>query len=391
MFHQPTFEQSYQSPKLFDRSLERLVSPCEIPSNVSTPPSLSKLNPNNQPTLIDTLDEQIDLRLASADNPTTVMELDLQGNVRYLSKNWEIIVGTNIKKIVNKPISNIIIGNSEEDTLVFNNAMDQMITDDGSYKVKFITATNDRNVLPPINLMTMSNITPHNSQESFEEIDRPDPDTCATASQTNPAPVPDNEFNDNNDSIKEMSNEVNVENDNNHDNDNDTSTISSKLSNNGEIIELEAQGILIHDKKTGLPTHSMWTIKPFIHINVDLTLPDQLIDLLGFGAEIFEGYLLNLRELGIIDEDSVPQPKTVLCRICESYIPSWYLEKHSDICIVEHRASEDLQNCHDAINDQIELINKIMESLVYQQTYLPSPVSASPLPSPPLQGSMSPT
>jgi serine/threonine-protein kinase RIM15 len=391
MFHQPTFEQSYQSPKLFDRSLERLVSPCEIPSNVSTPPSLSRLNPNHQHSLIDTLDEQIDLRLASADNPTTVMELDLQGNVRYLSKNWEVIVGTNIKKIVNKPISNIIVGNSEEDTLVFNNAMDQMITDDGSYKVKFITATNDRNVLPPVNHMDLSNLTPHNSQESVSDFDAPD--ISGTDSQTHPIPnpVPDIEVNDNNDNIKEMSNETNVDNDNYQDNDTDTSTLSSKLSNNGEIIELEAQGILIHDKKTGVPTHSMWTIKPFMHISVDLTLPEQLIDLLGFGAEIFEGYLVNLRELGIIDEDSVPQPKTVLCRICESYIPSWYLEKHSDICIVEHRASEDLQNCHDAINDQMELINKIMESLVYQQTYPPSPTSTPPLLSPPLQGTVTPT
>ena len=67
-----------------------------------------------------TIEEQIDLRLASSNNPTIVMELDLDGNIRYLSKNWEYIVGTNIKKIVNRHISKIIIGNNDDDSQVFN-------------------------------------------------------------------------------------------------------------------------------------------------------------------------------------------------------------------------------------------------------------------------------
>ena len=70
-----------------------------------------------------TIEEQIDLRLASSNNPTIVMELDLDGNIRYLSKNWEYIVGTNIKKIVNRHISKIIIGNNDDDSQVFNIAI----------------------------------------------------------------------------------------------------------------------------------------------------------------------------------------------------------------------------------------------------------------------------
>lgn len=114
----------------------------------------------------------------------------------------------------------------------------------------------------------------------------------------------------------------------------------------------------------------MWTVKPFVHINLDLTLPENLINLLGFGSELFEGYLINLNELGIFDEASVPQPKTVLCRICESQIPAWFIERHSDLCIVEHRVNEDLQACHDAINDQRDLIQKISESLLRLQLVL---------------------
>ena len=153
------------------------------------------------------------------------------------------------------------------------------------------------------------------------------------------------------------------------------------------IIELEAQGILIHDSKTKLPTHSIWTIKPFIHIDLDLTLPEQLISLLGFGSEIFEGYLVSLKELGIIDEDSVPQPKTILCRICEQNIPAWFIEKHSDLCIVEHRVSEDLQTCHDAISNQKDLILKLSENIWIQQSQISqntnNSASVSPSSSPP--------
>ncbi|KAK6458358.1 response regulator receiver [Scheffersomyces xylosifermentans] len=390
MFHQPMFQMSMHNL----RELERSVSPCEIPSNLTSvetindnsanhsslpmdrnkTPSFTKrpdpsplqktpqrspidsihLSPQERftnlsspikehPNFINTIEEQIDLRLASSNNPTIVMELDLDGKIRYLSKNWEFIIGTTIKKIVNNPISKIIIGNSPEDLQVFNNAINKMITDDCSYKVKFLTATNTTSRIEEGD--DHHSPTPNNSVENFGEMQLPVIDYI---------PEPENQKDD-------------------IDDDDDTSsTISSKLSNNGDVIELEAQGILIHDSKTKLPTHSMWTIKPFVHIDLDLTIPLNLINLLGFGSEIFEGYLLNLKELGIIDEENVPQPKTILCRICETQIPAWFIEKHSDLCVVEHRADEDLQSCHDAISDQRELIIRILDSLAQQQSMSPS-------------------
>lgn len=335
----------------------------QIPFNQSN--FTSPLKNLNDSLLINTIEEQIDLRLASADNPTTVMELDLQGNVRYLSKNWESIIGTNIKKIVNKPISNIIIGNTPEDYEIFNNAIEKMIVDDVSYKVKFITATNDK---IPMNHYD-AKLTPNNSHESLDYFNL----------STKLHHVTNHDINLDPGLLESAINEKMPTHEEDYDDHHSSSSsISSKLSNNGEIIELEAQGILIHDNKTKVPTYTIWTIKPFIHININLTIPENLISLLGFGSEIFEGYLLNLKELGIIDEDDVPQPKTVLCRICESYIPSWFLEKHSDLCIVEHRANEDLQTCHDAINDQKELVLQIIDSLLIQQNSSTSTPMNSP-------------
>ncbi|CUM64170.1 uncharacterized protein PRCAT00001763001 [Priceomyces carsonii] len=284
----------------------------------------------------DTIEERVDLILASSNDPTTVMELDLDGNVQYLSHNWEFLVGTKIKKILNKPISNIIIGNDNEDLKVFNKAIENMIIDDASYKVKFITATNDR----------ISKEQEHSKYEASSDDSITSENELQWQEQTTNDEKEENDI---------------------------QSSISSKLSNNGDLIELEAQGILIHDTKTNLPTHSMWTIKPFVHMDLNLTLPLPLINLLGFGAEIFEGYLSSLNELGIIDEECVPQPKTILCRICESQVPVWFIETHSDLCLVEHRANEELQNCQDALSEHRELLCRIIESLKYNH----SPMSSS--------------
>ncbi|KAI5959746.1 RIM15 [Candida pseudojiufengensis] len=322
---------------------------------------------NDQTSSYKSLEEQIDLRLASSNNPTIIMELDLDGNVRYLSQNWEHIVGTSIRKIVNKPISKIIIGSNDDDYQVFKKAIDSMIVDDASYKVKFITGTNRtkqdihgeeiKGDLEDIlgsheNANSDGQITPNNSAENLEDLSLPIEDY-----------VPSHQTENNTD----VSNTLEIL--------SRASSMSSKLSNDGDFIELETQGILIHDTQTQLPTHSMWTIRPFVHIDLDLSIPLTLIDLLGFGSEIFEGYLMNLKNLGIVYEESVPQPKTILCRICENNIPAWFIEKHSDLCIIEHRADEHLQQCQDAILEQRDLINKIIESLeiqaqipTYQQT-----------------------
>lgn len=364
----PIFGAPFQLSHANLQELERSVSPCEISlvgedderretANAREQPINAKPN-MDFPNFVEIIQEQIDLRLASSDNPTVVMELDLDGNIKYLSKNWETIVGTNIKKIVNKPISNIIIGNNHEDSQVFNSAIDQMVTDYGSYKVKFVTATNDRYTSIMTESHSSGKITPHNSVEDLSKD----------------VPMVDLDYRSRDDKGYAESD--------------GSSSLSSKLSNNGSVIELEAQGILIHDSRTNLPTHSMWTIKPFLHIDLDLTLPKHLVNLLGFGSEIFEGYLVSLKELGIIDEESVPQPKTILCRICEQNIPAWFIEKHSDLCIVEHKVGEDLQLCHDAVSNQKDLILKLSENIWIQQSQQqqsnysgsvspPSPLSSS--------------
>ncbi|RKP31015.1 kinase-like protein, partial [Metschnikowia bicuspidata] len=268
------------------------------------------------------LQEAFDLRLASANNPSVVMELDLNCNVRYVSKNWESLVGTSTRKIINEPIMNILIGKADADLRVFSDAMQKMMCDNASYKVKFVSATNDKH-------RSVDKHVAHTSENSEHKY----PDAGDGGSGTiSPA-----------------------------------SSTSSKLSNDGDIIELEAQGILIQDAVTKLPSHSIWTVRPFVRVELELNIPEALVDLLGFGLELFEGYLLSLQESGIIDEESVPEPKLILCRICETSIPAWFIERHNSLCLLEHKVDEELQMCHDTIAEHRDLLLRIAETLWNKQ------------------------
>lgn len=328
LFHDPEYTAGH-----VDRKEMRSVSPFEVPLGSEAEPEPKNVGHD----FTDVLKEQIDLRLAS-NNPAVVMELDLDGNIRYMLKNWELVVGTLTKKLVGKPILNILIGSSDQDLNVFNNAVAQMINDNASYKVKFLTATNDveRPERPEEEEEVVSPVDAPTSLEHERELEASvDPQRSPTSS------IGGSTF--------------------------ENASTSSQVSNNGDVIELEAQGVLILDSKTNLPSYTIWTIKPFVHIDMELSIPEALFDLLGFGSEIFEGYLMSLKEAGIIDQDSVPEPKLILCHICETNIPAWFIEKHSDLCIVEHRVSEELQSCHDALADQRDLITRVSDSLWQQQ------------------------
>lgn len=69
-FHVPTFN----APEQHLRDLDRSVSPCEIPNATSLAEEQKKAKPGS--VLVPLEKEQVDLREASADSLTVVMELD---------------------------------------------------------------------------------------------------------------------------------------------------------------------------------------------------------------------------------------------------------------------------------------------------------------------------
>lgn len=105
----------------------------------------------------------------------------------------------------------------------------------------------------------------------------------------------------------------------------------------------------------------MWILRPYISpkpLTVDLSL--KLVHTLGFGVNILVTFLEDLSTAVIAGRDSVPTPPLELCRICEQYVPTWWFERHSELCLVEHKAQSDLDTAHENLLDQRATISHLL-------------------------------
>ncbi|CDO95742.1 unnamed protein product [Kluyveromyces dobzhanskii CBS 2104] len=263
------------------------------------------------------------LRVATDKNPSILLELDLLGNVKHISKVWNSVIGTNRMNILGNQVSNIIIG-SDYDKTVFHRALNMMLQDDNSYRVKFLTETGD--------LMGSS------GQDALSSS----PSKSSNSSSVNLSS--DEENSDNNIGV-------------------DQESTNNEWHGNGDTIELEAQGILVHDTYTQEPSHTMWIVKPFYDVDELDNLPYDLVKRLGFGAKILSQFLQQVEDMMVLDELDLPSPNLELCRVCETMVPTWWLETHSQICVCEHRIESVVQTAHDELLEQKNLIESIIESL----------------------------
>ena len=103
---------------------------------------------------------------------------------------------------------------------------------------------------------------------------------------------------------------------------------------------------------------------------VTIDLPPLLVESLGVGAEILANYLTSLAEWAANDPDpaKIPPSTPVLCRICERQINPWWFEKHSDLCLQEHRAEMDVQLAQENLNEHRHTIVKALDALEARQS-----------------------
>src|SRR3569833_842142 len=107
----------------------------------------------------------------------------------------------------------------------------------------------------------------------------------------------------------------------------------------------------------------MWMIRPWIAPReIQLDLPPLIVDTLGSGAEVLASYLTILAESGVDDPAIHAPPLPVLCRICERQIPPWWFEKHTDLCLQEHRAEMDVQMAQERLTDHRRAIVKVLDA-----------------------------
>lgn len=96
---------------------------------------------------------------------------------------------------------------------------------------------------------------------------------------------------------------------------------------------------------------------------IKIDLPPVIVDSLGSGAEVLASYLNVLAESGLDDPSQHPPPPPVLCRICERQISPWWFEKHTDLCLQEHRAEMDVQMSQEGLTEHRHSIVKVLDAL----------------------------
>lgn len=128
--------------------------------------------------------------------------------------------------------------------------------------------------------------------------------------------------------------------------------------------QMEGKGMLMIDREDGQPSHTMWVVKPVASPKYERPSPSVTLET----GEIVDDPAP--QEIETLENRSGLEPITpfpfntpistelLLCRICESQIPQWYFEKHSETCVEVHRLEAEIAECNDSIS---ELRNTIRE------------------------------
>lgn len=298
-----------------------------MPPAMLAPPTVSALRASGEKgemlrtISMDIREEREDLKKAAEQSLNAILELDLDGRVRWVSPSWQDLAGTSVDSITGKPIAEVLVDNHT----VFADCVEAMRKDDSkSHFIRFSIK----------------------GQEDTDET------RTEKEADVNATPVPDKEV------------------------------ASPKGDQNN--VELEAQGIMVYDRTTGEESHTMWMIKPAISREITIDLPQVLVDSLGIGAEMLANYLTLLADVGAQDPGNHPPPLPVLCRICERQITPWWFEKHTELCSQEHRAEMEVQMAQESLQEQRSELVKVLDALEAQSRLIKpnAPDLGSPTPSP---------
>ncbi|KAI9781922.1 MAG: rim15, signal transduction response regulator [Peltula sp. TS41687] len=317
-------------------AVPEVTSPLDMALNAETPSGLGlRMADENQsePPLVEVgqmMTREIregaeELKEAVQQTLNIILDLAMDGIVRWVSPSWADVVGTPPDSIQGKPIADVLL----DDKSIFADAVQSLKRDDSrSQTIRF-----------SVRMGPLSKLPPHPSDVKGEE------DAQAPGEHQ----------------VEEAALEKDDE----------------------PVLTLEGQGIMVYDRSSGGESHTMWMVRPPIpprEITIDL--PAQLVDSLGVGVEMLEQYLTALAESGVEDPANYPPPPPELCRICERQIQPWWFEKHTDLCAQEHRAEMEVQLTQEILIDHRDTIVRLLDALAGRSGRPMS--SENAMPSPPL-------
>ena len=138
--------------------------------------------------------------------------------------------------------------------------------------------------------------------------------------------------------------------------------------------EMEGKGMLMYNRVTGEPSHSMWVIKSLGSRRWSILSSDVLhLDDVDENDSNLNGSVLpispaikNIHALAMrraISHGGFPVSRALdspnqlltippaLCNICERWIVAAFFEQHSELCVEIHRAEMDVSTCNDSLTE----------------------------------------
>ena len=136
------------------------------------------------------------------------------------------------------------------------------------------------------------------------------------------------------------------------------------------IRTMEGKGMLMIDRDSGQPSHTMWVIKPAATSPIDtVALPTQLeIDETGDESLTTPAAGSATQQLGVEPASQFPllrpiNVSLILCRICECNVPQWFFEKHNETCVEVHRLEAEIADCNESVTELRNTIRDIVAAL----------------------------
>ncbi|KAH0556112.1 hypothetical protein GP486_005952 [Trichoglossum hirsutum] len=261
--------------------------------------------------------EREDLKEAAEQTLNVILDLSLGGAIRWVSPSWKNVIGTTPESVQGKPIADVVLDNKD----VFATAVESMKKDDSrSQIIRFSVRMGPLSKLAT----TPTEATVQPEGEESQQDDTPEDDNRLT---------------------------------------------------------LEGQGIMVYDRSSGGESHTMWMLRPFVQLReVTIDLPSLLVESLGVGVEMLARYLTDLAEVGANDPGNNAPPLPVLCRICERQIPPWWFEKHSELCLQEHKAEMEVQIAQENLAEHRNDIVKVLDALEARKSRQVSADTLAPTP-----------
>lgn len=119
-------------------------------------------------------------------------------------------------------------------------------------------------------------------------------------------------------------------------------------------LEFEGLGMLMRDRETGNPTHTMWVVKPVMSSQPEDDAESETSSRSGHEDN---QTAITLSTTGILSSQNL------LCRICEREVPAWFFEKHNETCNEVHRLEADIADVNERLLDLRKSVGETRRSL----------------------------